>query len=95
MKSILEELYHGNVSPLERLRPTNPEYYPTNHKIEEVKQYLKGKISQDDQNRFEELEELYCRSTSIELTDMFIIGFRLAALIMTEVYSGQDKITRG
>jgi hypothetical protein len=87
MKSILEELYNGSVYPAEQVCPTDPEYRIVNREIGEIKQYLKGKLSEEDKQRFEELEELFCRSSSMESTDIFVCGFRLAALIMIEVYS--------
>lgn len=87
MKSILVELYNGSVYPAEQICPTVPAYRPVNREIGEIKQYLKDKLSDEDKQRFEELENLYCRSSSIEMTDTFVCGFRLAALMMIEVYN--------
>ncbi|MFT9078651.1 DUF6809 family protein [Ethanoligenens sp.] len=87
MKSILTELYNGNVYPFERICPTDPAYRSINREISEIKQYLKGKLSDEDKQQLENLENLHCQSTTMELTDTFIYGFRLAALMMIEVHS--------
>lgn len=87
MKSILEELYNGSVYPAEQVCPTDPEYRIVNREIGEIKQYLKSKLSEEDKQKFEELENLYCQSTSMESTDIFVCGFRIATMIMIEVYS--------
>lgn len=93
VKSILEELYNGSVYPAERICPTDPEYRPVNNEIGEIKKYFKNKMSEKDLKLFEKLENLYCQSSSIELTETFVYGFRLAALVIIEVYSEKGRIT--
>lgn len=44
MKSILEELYRGNLSPEEQMVPTSPEYRPLNRKISELKAEVKDRF---------------------------------------------------
>ena len=87
MKSILAELYNGSVYPAEQVCPTDPEYRPVNREIGEIKQYIESKLSEEDKQRFEELENLYCQSAGMESTEIFACGFRLATMIMIEVYS--------
>jgi len=87
MKSILDELYSGSLYPAEQVCPTDPQYRIVNHEIGEIKQHLKGKLTEEDIQKFEELENLYCQSTSMESTNIFAYGFRLATLTMIEVYS--------
>ncbi|MGG1937708.1 DUF6809 family protein [Paenibacillus macerans] len=55
MKSILEELFDGNINPAELIIPRNPEYRPLNRKISDTILMWKDKLSEHD---FQELEEL-------------------------------------
>ena len=94
MKSILEELHDGAVYPAELICPTDPEYRPMNQKISEEIDYFTSKMSEEDGKRFDKLDELFSRSSYMYATASFIYGFRLATLIMIEVYNGKGKITR-
>lgn len=93
MKSILEELYNGSVYPAELIYSRDPEYRQTQHKIIEETKYFTDKMSKEDQKRFDELESLYNHSSFLNATESFVHGFRLAALIMIETYTGKGKIT--
>jgi hypothetical protein len=94
MKSILGELYNGSVYPAELICSTDPEYRPLNRELGEMKKSFTSDMSAEDRKRFEKIEELNCRSSSMESTESFIYGFRLAALVMMEVYNGKGRITR-
>jgi len=87
MKSILTELYNGSVFPAEQVFPRDPEYRHVNCGIEKVRQQIIDSLSDGDQQLFEELENLHCQSNYIEAAEIFACGFRLAALMMVEVYS--------
>ena len=94
MKSILEELYNGSVYPAELICFTDPDYRPLNRELGEMKKSFTSDMSTDDRKRFERIEYLYCRSSSMEATESFVYGFQLAALMMIEVYNGKGQITR-
>ena len=93
MKSILEDLHNGAVYPAELIRSTDPEYYPVNEKISEEIDYFTAKLSGEDSKRFEELDQLFSRSSYMHGTASFVYGFRLATLIMVEVFDGNGPMT--
>jgi len=95
MKSILKELFDGNVYPSELIVPKSSQYHETNQKISDEQDYFKGKLSEDDRKRLEELGNLYCQSTDIDSFESFSYGFKLGVMLMVEVFTGKDDLARG
>lgn len=95
MKSILHELYSGNIYPDELIVCKDPEYRQANRKIGEEKEYFKKRLSEDDRKRFDELEDLYVNASSMFDSEVFSYGFKLGAMIMLEVLTGREELTGG
>lgn len=95
MKTILEELYEGNIYPDELIVSKDPEYRPLNKKISDTMEMWKKKLSEDDYNQLEALLDLRSELSSIEASESFMYGFRLSALIMIEVFTGKEELVRG
>lgn len=88
MKSILEELYRGNLNPEERMVPNDPEYRPLSRKISEFMVEAKHRFSEDDFKVLEEILDLNGESSSMVTSEAFVQGFRMGALVMVEVFVG-------
>lgn len=95
MKSILEELYDGNIYPDELIISKDPEYRPLNKRISDMLAMWKNKLSEDDYNQLENLLDLRSQSGSMEASESFMYGFKLGALIMMEVLTGKEDVVRG
>lgn len=91
MKSILEELYRGNLNPQERMIPTVPEYRLLNRKISDLMEELKQRFSEDDFKALEEILDLNGESNSMLTSTAFVQGFRMGVLMMMEVFCGDGK----
>ncbi|RCX19727.1 hypothetical protein DFP94_104181 [Fontibacillus phaseoli] len=91
MKSILEELYRGNLNPQERMVPTAPEYRLLNRKISDLMEELKQRFSEDDFKALEEILDLNGESNSMLTSTAYVQGFRMGALVMVEVFGGEGK----
>lgn len=94
MKTILEELYEGNIYPDELIIPKDPEYWPLNQKISDTIEALKEKFSEDDYKQLEELLKMRCVTSSQDATASFLYGFKLGANIMIEVLTGKEELVR-
>ncbi len=94
MKTLLEELYNGNVFPNELIVPRDPEYTRLNAKISEAIETWREKLSADDFKRLDSLIDLVGESGYLVETDTFIYGFRLGAGIMLEVMAEKDSLYR-
>ncbi|MDN4067935.1 hypothetical protein QYF50_08525 [Paenibacillus vini] len=91
MKSILEELYRGNLNPQERMVPTVPEYRLLNRKTSDLMEELKQRFSEDDFKVLEKILDLNGESNSILTSEAFVQGFRMGVLVMIEVFCGEGK----
>lgn len=95
MKSILHELYNGHIYPAEQIVLQDSDYRPLNRKIREEKESLKRKLSEEDIKRLSQLEDMYTHSITMEETETFIYGFKLASLLMIEIFTGEGEVYRG
>jgi len=95
MKTILEELYEGNIYPDELIIPKNPEYRPLNQKISDTIETLKEKLSENDCKQLEALLDMRCETSSQDATASFLYGFKIGAVIMIEVLNGKEELVRG
>ena len=87
MKSILEQLYYGNVSPWEDLYPKNPEYRTLWKKACEKESYLFGKLPAEEEDNFTEYQDLIRKAYCMEVYESFSYGFRLGIRLLWEVVS--------
>lgn len=92
MKSILEELYGGNIYPDALIISKDPEYRTVIKKISDMLAVWKKKLSEDDYNQFRSLLDLHSEASSMEASESFMYGFRLGTLIMIEVFSGKEEL---
>lgn len=95
MKSILEDLYDGNIYPAELIISKNPEYQTLSRKVSDVMDVWRKKLSEDDYNQLESLLDLRSELGSMEASASFMYGFKLGALIMMEVLAGKGDVVRG
>lgn len=91
MKSILEELYRGNLNPEERMIPTDPEYRQLNRKLSNLMVEAKQRFSEDDFKTLEEILDLHGETSSMVASEAFVQGFRMGALVMVEVFCGRGR----
>lgn len=82
---ILTDLYYGRIAPWERRPTRNPEKRGLDRRIEDERRYFTQKMSLEDRQRFEELENLYTQAGEVEQVDAFSFGFKLGAALMQTV----------
>lgn len=75
MKSILEELYYGNLNPEELIIPQEPEYRPLNKKISALTEEYKQRFSEKDFKSIEYIMDLMGESNSMHSCAAFIHGY--------------------
>lgn len=87
MKSIIEQLYYGNISPWEDLFPKNPEYRTLWKEAQQKEAYLTEKLPAEDADNFNEYHDLVQKANCIEIYESFSYGFRLGMSLLWEVVS--------
>lgn len=85
MKGFIDRLYYGELDPEEQIVPPEEKYHPLMCKICEEGEYFRTKLSAEDGERLEHLDELYGEESSLTCHAGFTCGFRLGALMMQEL----------
>lgn len=94
--SVLEDFYDGKVQPYENITVRDPGHDPIEEKIaDERENWLRKLLSEKDYERYEKLESLYHDSATWWERKHFVYGFRLGALMMTEVLTGTEDLFKG
>ena len=90
-RKVFEKLYNGDFNAFERKVHRTAENKAIHQKISNELSYFKGyfeeKMSFDDAQRFEALENLYMESSSYEQEDAFAYGFKFATMLMSAVFA--------
>jgi hypothetical protein len=92
MKTILEELYLGNIYPNELIIPKDPKYLPLNKKMFDSLELWKKKLSAEDCSQLECLLDLRTELSSMENSASFIYGFKLGSWVMMEVLAEKEEM---
>lgn len=82
--SILNELYYGNIHPMEHTVPKDKEYDLLMKKLEEESAYLTSKLSDADRERFENYNNLAYRTKIMQNYANFEQGYHLGARLIFE-----------
>ncbi|MNJ62101.1 hypothetical protein D3C77_579290 [compost metagenome] len=89
MNNILEQLYFGEIRPEEMIVPKNPEYRTLNNEISNLKEQLKMRLSDHEMELLEETFDLIGKSCSIYSSEVFIYGFKMGVLMITEAFANR------
>ncbi|MEK5026781.1 MULTISPECIES: DUF6809 family protein [Paenibacillus] len=94
MRSLLDQLFHGNLCPDEKVVPNDPHYRQASRKTSETVEAWRKRHSEEEFDELEKLLDLYGQTHGMELASSFAYGFRLGAGIMVEVLTGKDELAR-
>ena len=88
---ILRDFYNNGIYPFEDIVPRDPEYRELGRKISAEHEYLESILSPEDAKRLENYCMLMTDRSVMDCRESFIYGFRLAALLMIDVFSKPSK----
>ncbi len=86
MKRVLEQLYNGEIMPIEQYRPILEDY--RSEFMKKVELYAK-KLNVSQREELEILMDDYLNMFPVEMLQEFTNGFKLGAHLMCEVFSEQ------
>jgi hypothetical protein len=92
-KSLLQQLYDGEIYPAEQIVPKSPEYKELLRKLSAEKEYLREKLSESDRERFDEIGSMYLEIASLCSYEDFAYGFRLGVGLMIEVLVHENGLS--
>ena len=88
MKSILEKLYYGEISPCSQPTPTTERYLEAKDEVEQIKEKILTKYP-DSSELIERFEDAIHITAACEGLQDFVRGFSLGALIMLDVTTNE------
>ena len=94
MKSILEALFEGELSPAGMITPETTEYHQVNSEIVNLTETWKQELPEEDYESLEELLELINESNMMEAAASFSYGFKLCAALLLEVVADRGELVR-
>jgi len=95
MRSILEELACGNISPDTRFLKHNSEYEKAVNTLTNAEKKLRSVLNEAEQELLIALIEAQGAVNHFANMDKFVYGYRLGTLITTEVFTGKEDLLTG
>ena len=89
MRSILEELFYGNICPNTDCRSHDKETKQLMGYIADHHDNLLSTLNEQQKELLEKFDDCYTELTDINEREIFISAFKLGARIMTEVLIGK------
>ena len=85
MKSVLEELYYGNIRPFANRREVSEEKQKVLQKMEDYRNQLFDSLTAEQKHLLEEYESCASEITSKTECEIFIDGFQLGMRLALEL----------
>lgn len=86
MKSVLEQMYHGDLYPYSKFKTTIEEFQKDRDKAFHSYTTFLEKLPPELQEEFEQLMDEHIHLLPQEMEQNFIDGFKIGARLMAEVY---------
>ena len=91
---ILNDLWHGNITPCERYIRSGSEYQQVSQQFCDAIEMLREDLSPEKLKQWDVVENLQLQLIDMSEEDTFIVGFRLGARMILDIigeYKGQFK----
>ena len=89
MKNLIDELWNGNIQPLEETTPTD-EMKDVSRHISQRTEALREMLSEDGTALLEKLVDNFYESSSLLAREAFKHGFKLGANLMLEIRDTEE-----
>lgn len=93
-KSLLQQLYDGEIYPAEGIKCKAPEHRELSHKISDEAEHFKAVLSPEDWKRFEKLKDMESDREDTYIFANFTYGFQLGVGLMIEALSNGEGLIR-
>ncbi len=90
MRSLLEELYYGNMRPFVNRREISEEKQKVLQSMENYRTQLLDSITEEQKHLLEEYENCASEITSQTECEIFIDGFRLGMRLVLELFESKN-----
>ncbi len=91
MKSVLEELYNGNICPSSRSYKSGSEYAQAANSLVEAREKFRSMLDRSQDEAYDDdVLSAQDKVSCLDMNDSFIYGFRMGLMIAVEVYNTSD-----
>ena len=87
MKSMIEEIWYGNVFPAEKPMPPGSPLYRTTNKVVAAEQAVEDALPEGKKELLLVLENAQFELSNMLETNAFVDGFRLGAKLVMDIFS--------
>jgi len=95
VKSIIEELYYGNIDPQSRCYRTDSHIFEVSSEMVDIEEKLNDRLDGEEKEMFKRYVEAYAELMSTSELDAFIVGFRLGARFVVDTFMSDEAPFRG
>lgn len=95
MRKLLEQLYNGQLNPLEQIVSKDPAYHTINRQITEAMNMWQGRLAEEDYEELEQLLDLRSRLETLDMLASFEYGFQLGVSLIVESVAGWEDWLKG
>lgn len=88
---ILKDLWYGNITPFTRTFRADSEYARLMHRCVQQGEKLQRLLSDEAKAHLTDYQQAYNDLTSLSDEESFVIGFRLGARTMLDVFSNEGQ----
>lgn len=86
MKSVISELYNGEISPVETETPRDKKYRRTVNKVGQEIEELEEILTKEQCKKLEHMMDMNAEIFNMENRAVFAEGLRLGILLMVEIH---------
>lgn len=94
-KTLLQQLYDGDIYPAENILPKNPRYNELCREIGIKADDFKERLASEERAVFEQIKEMEEQIGILFSFENFSYGFRLGVMFMTDTFMSDDGFIRG
>jgi len=90
VKSILEELYYGNIDPQSRCYRQGSHIFEVSSEMVNIEESLNDRLDGKEKEMFKRYVEAYAELMAASELDAFIVGFRLGARFAMDTFMSDE-----
>ena len=90
-KTLLEQIYDGEFTPIEKIESGDPDYATMSHQEGEEIEYIASKLNDEDKVRFDKLMDLMGETEHMSSYANFAYGLRTGILLMFELFVSENR----
>ena len=87
-KSILQQLFEGEICPSEQIKLIAPQHLEMSKKLYDMKDKFVKSLSRSDQKIYEDIEDLECEIQAVYHYEHFSKGYKIGVALMLETLYG-------